>query len=443
MMSFGGRGIAHQAFPEADGLNNRLIYRNLEEDPMNISQKLSRISRRDLLKLAGQYGMSSTLLAAGSFTGAVTLPGLARAAESTYEKRYAKPAKHTLKFGGAGLNPRNLLVERAGCLEFARDLESRTDGEIRVEFMGDNQICGQLSCVEKAQNGIVDIYTSATQNSASGAPYLNVLDYAYVFPSRASQYHFLYSPESNALLREPLEKRHGLKFLFSHCELRGLQMGKSFEDKPTVTRIEDLFGTKNRVTGTQMGRIAMRLMNLNPVPIAWEETLDGLKTGLIDGAETWASAVAYANMSPVVSQSIDLRFFSGTEHTAMSAKVFDTLDGYLQDAVMESAYLAQVHVQAANEASLVNTVGYTAPPLSGTIFEQNNVRTAFLAPDQLKVAEEMCSPEFNPKPWEKWRERINNWAGGIDTYTELHRVAREIPADMRAENVEPRRWWKA
>jgi TRAP-type transport system periplasmic protein len=410
---------------------------------MKVSDKLSGISRRDLFKLAGQYGMSSTLLAAGAFTGAVSLPSLARAVESTYDKRYSKEAKHTLKFGAAGFNARNLLIERAGCLEFARDLESRTDGEIRVEFIGDNQICGQLSCVEKTQNGIVDIYAASTQNSAGGAPYLNVLDYAYVFPGRASQYHFLYSPESNAILREPLEKRHGLKFLFSHCELRGIQLGQSFADKPTVTKLEELFGTKNRVTGTQLGRIAMQLLNLNPVPVAWEETLDGLKTGLIDGAETWASAVAYANMSPVVSQSVDLRFFCGTEHTSMSAKVFDSLDGHLQDAVMESSYLAQVHVQAANEAALVKTVGFSNPQLPGTIFAENNVAAAFLADDQIKMAEEMCSPEFNPEPWAQWRDRINKWAGGVDTYADLHRVAREVPADMLPENVEPRRWWKA
>ncbi|WP_299616498.1 TRAP transporter substrate-binding protein [Pelagibius sp.] len=410
---------------------------------MKVSENLTGVSRRDLLKLTRQFGITSTLLAAGSLGGAVSFTSLARAAESTYQKRFAKEAKHTLKFGAAGFNARNLLIERAGCLEFSRDLEERTEGEIRVEFIGDNQICGQLSCVEKTQLGIVDIYAASTQNSAGGAPYLNILDYAFMFPGRASQYYFLYSPASQKVLRDPLEKRHGLKFLFSHAELRGIQLGLNAKDKPTVTKLEELFGTKNRVTGTQLGRIAMQLLNLNPVPVAWEETLDGLKQGLIDGAETWASAVAYANMAPVVSQSVDLKFFCGTEHTAMSAKVFDGLEPHLQDAVMESAYLAQVHVQAANEAALVKTVGFSDPQLPGTIFAENDVRPAFLAPDQIKMAEEMCSPEFNPEPWAQWRERLNNWSGGLDTYTEIHKVAREIPADMLPENVEPRRWWRS
>lgn len=410
---------------------------------MKVSNALSAISRRDLFRLGGQFGMSSVLLGAATLTGSVSLPALARAAESTYDKRFAREAKHTLKLGASGFNTRNLLIERAGVLTFARDLEERTEGEIRVEFIGDNQICGQLNCVEKTQLGVVDMFAASTQNSAGGAPYLNVLDYAYMFPSRASQYHFLYSPASQRILRDPLEKRHGLKFLFSHAELRGIQLGQSFADKPTVTTIEELFGTKNRVTGTQLGRIAMQLLNLNPVPVAWEETLDGLKQGLIDGAETWASAVAYANMSPVVSQSVDLGFFCGTEHTAMSASVFDGMEGHLQDAIMESAYLAQVYCQHANEAALVNTVGFSDPQLPGTIFAENNVRCAFLSAEERRKAEEMCSPEFNPEPWAQWRERINNWADGIDTYQEIHAVAREIPADMRAENVEPRRWWRS
>ena len=402
-----------------------------------------KISRRDLMKVAGRYGLSSTLLGAATLGGALTLPELATAANSTYKKRFKNSPKFTLKFGAAGLNERNLLVERAGCLQFVNDLEERTEGAIRVEFIGSNQLCGQLNCVKKTMQGITDIYASSTQNAAGGAPYLNVLDYAYMFPSRAAIYYFLYHPDSEKILREPMRRKHKIQFLFSHTELRGIMLGLKWKNKPTVTSVDQLAGTKNRVTGTQLGRIAMTLMKLNPVPIAWEETLDGLKQGLIDGAETWMSAVAYANMSPVVSQCVDLRFFCGTEHTAMSSKVFDKLGGVLQDAVMESAYTTQIHVQGVHEASLVHTCGATNPQMPNTIFAKNGTRVAEISPAELRKAEEMCSPEFQPQHWEEWRERINGWAGGIDTYSSIYKIAREIPADTRAENVEPRRWWKS
>jgi hypothetical protein len=127
----------------------------------------------------------------------------------------------------------------------------------------------------------------------------------------------------------------------------------------------------------------------------------------------------------------------------MNAKVFDSFEPEVQEAVMESSYFTQGVIQGANEASLVNTVGFSDPQLPNTVFADNNVRPAFLADDQIKMAEEMCSPEYNPEPWEQWRERLNNWAGGIDTYTEISKIARQVPADMKPENVEPRRWWKS
>lgn len=228
------------------------------------------ISKRDFLRLTKRFGISSALLAGTGVGGAMTLPNIAAAAESTYNKRFAKEARHTLRFGAAGFSAMSEGTLVTGGLHFARDIEERTDGEIRIEYIGQNQICGEGSCAEKTQQGIVDMSTASTQNSAGAAPYFNVLDYAYMFPSRAAQYHFLYHPDSQKLLRDPLRKRHGMQMLFSHCELRGLMMGNSWADKPLVTSVDDLAGTKNRVTGTQLGRIAMGLLDLNPVPVAWE-----------------------------------------------------------------------------------------------------------------------------------------------------------------------------
>jgi TRAP-type C4-dicarboxylate transport system substrate-binding protein len=407
-----------------------------------LKDKLKDVSRRDFLNVSGRFGLTSTLLAASGLSGAISLSRLAQAAEETEGKRYKNEPKFKLKFGASGFNEANLDIQKSGQLFFAHDLEERTDGAIRVEFSGSNQLCNQLDCVKKTQQGIVDIYSASTQNSSGGAPYLNVLDYAYMFPSRASQFHFFYSPKSEALLREPLRQRHKLQFLFTHCELRGLMLGLKWKDKDTVTSIDQLKGTKNRVTGTQLGRIAMDLLELNPVPIAWEETLDGLKQGLIDGAETWMGAVAYAGMVPVVSQAVDLRFMCGTEHTAMNLAVFEKLGAELQDQVMESAYTAQIFTQGMNEAALIEIVGAVPDPAPHTMFAQGGVRVAELSAEEISKAEQICSPEFNPEPWESWRERLNDWSDGLDTYTDIHAIAREIPADMAAVNVKPRRWWR-
>src|SRR5690606_18956963 len=376
------------------------------------------LDRRGFIRIAGRYGLSSTMLAAVGMFGPLTLEGVGRAAAQTAQDRGGK-AKFNFKFGAAGFNEENLQIQESGQLWFARELEKRSDGAIKVEFIGSNQICNQLDCVKKTQQGIVDMFTASTQNSAGAAPYYNVLDFAYMFPSRASQHYFFYHPKSEPLLREPLRRLHNIQFLFTHCELRGLMMGSKFANKPTVSKLSELAGTKNRVTGTQLGRIAMELMDLGPVPLAWEETVDGLKSGLIDGAGTWMRAAGYCGLAPVLSQAVDLRFFCGTEHTAMNNKTFEKLPPDLQDVIMETAYAAQQYTQRENERALVEVVGGVPDPGPDTLFGKNKVRVAVLPPEEIKKAEQACSPEFVPKPWEQWRERLNKMQGGADTYKEI------------------------
>jgi TRAP-type transport system periplasmic protein len=400
------------------------------------------LDRRGFMKIAGTYGLSSTAFAVAGYLGPLTLEGVGKAAAQTAASR-SGASMMTLKFGAAGFNEDNLKIQESGQLWFAQQLEKRSEGALKIEFIGNNAICNQADCVKKTQQGIVDLFTASTQNSAGSAPYYNVLDFAYMFPSRASQHYFLFSKKSEKLLREPLRKLHNIEFLFSHCELRALMMGQKFANKPTVTSVDQLVGTKNRVTGTQLGRIAMNLMQLNPTPLAWEETLDGLKQGLIDGAETTMGGAGYANMSPVLSQAVDLRFFSGTEHTAMNHATFKKLPAKLQDLVHEVSYDAQQYTQKNHERALVDIIGAVPNRKPDTLFGKNNVRVAVLSDAELKKAEQMCSPEFQPKPWEEWRERLNKMSGGQDVYKEIYAIAREIPATMAAVDVKPVKWWQA
>jgi len=400
------------------------------------------LDRRGFLKIARRYGYTSALLAVAGTAGPLTLATVGKAAAQTEQER-DKTAMRTLTFGAAGFNPANLRVQESGQLWFARKLEENTDGALKVDFIGNNAICNQGDCVKKTQQGIIDMFAASTQNSAGSAPYYNALDFAYMFPSRASQHHFFYSKKSEPLFREPMRRLHNIEFLYTHCELRGLMMGKKFEDAPLITSVEELAGTKNRVTGTQLGRLAMELMDLNPVPIAWEETLDGLKQGLIDGAETWMGAAAYANMSPVLSQAVDLRFFCGTEQTAMNAETFQSLDPEIQDIVKETAYEAQQYTQIENERALVEVTGAVENPPPGTVFGDAGVRVATLSDATRKQAEEMCSPEYRPAEWEMWIERMAKMNGEHDVYREIYDIAREIPADMDAVDVVPVRWWES
>ncbi|MBF0412391.1 MAG: TRAP transporter substrate-binding protein DctP [Desulfamplus sp.] len=400
------------------------------------------ISRRDMLRLANKFGWTSLFLAATSMSSPMTLAELANAAESINKKR--KNPRKTLTYAITIAGKTLFQINGFGYFEFIRDIEARTDGEIRIEFIPGSEICNEMTCVKKAMQGIVDIYSSSIQNAAGVAEYFNVLNFPYLFPNRASQHHFFYHPKSQRLLREPLTKHHGLILLFTHCRLRGFAMGKKWKDKPDIKSIDDIAGPKIRVTASKFGNKALKLIGVDGVPLDWNATLNALKFGLVDGMETWEAAVAGMSFEQpdIISQFVDLHLFSGNTHAAIRSSVFDSLTPELQSAIMESAYFTQIWGQLAGEASLINMVGASTPQMPRTIFSDQKIRYIRLSETELKRIEQMCSPEFNPKAWEEWCNKLNLMAGNIDIYQEIFKIAREISPDTLAENIAPRRWWK-
>ena len=303
----------------------------------NWDVKLSGVSRRDFMGIAKQYGLAATWAGVAGMSGIFSADALAATVNTMYEKKFQKKPKHTLKLGTV-FQWKHTKIQRTHIWEFVQDVEEVTDGEIRFDIYPGNSVCAEPVCIQKALQGILDIGTSSTQNASGIVPWLNAIDFPYTFQSAGQLYNFFYHPKSDALLRKVYREKYNMEILWVLCEMRQLYMGAKWKDKPPITKIGDLAGTKNRVTNTQLGRIAMQLMELNPVPVAWVETLDAMKSGLIDGMETWTSATTAFNMAPVVSQYVGIKFIPGTGHQAIRVQTLDKLGSRLSDVIMEAGF---------------------------------------------------------------------------------------------------------
>lgn len=397
------------------------------------------VSRRDFLRIASRYGMTATLGAVAALGGTYTTAALAQTAGRISEERNRGSAKHTLRLGMVYSDAQHD-IQRVGVWDFVRDLEERTDGAIRIEVVDSAGLCSETTCVQQTMQGVVDIGVSSTQNGASVAPWLNALDYPYMFQSPGQIYDFVFNPESERLFRKTYRERHNMEMLFTTAELRGILMGSSFRDEPPVTSLDQLKDTRIRATETQFGQIALRLLEMNPVPVAWGETLDALKSGLVDGMETWAGAAAAFNMAPAITKYVGLNFIPGTEHTAISTRAMDSLDDDgLREAVLESAYQTQQVIMYNFAAARHYIIGDVPEPAPHTIYGQSGTEMNFLSDDVLAEAEEIAHPTKDE--YARLRERLNELAG-FDVYEEMLPVARRFPKDELAINVVPRRWWK-
>lgn len=411
-------------------------------------RKPERLSRRDFNRLVAAFGAVTAygvFAKAGMAAEPRTYLHLAQRAAEENKAGAAQAAKArvNLRFGVSGHTPATSAVLRIGIYEFKDDVAKRTNGEVNIELFGGNSLCTELTCVQKCLGGTLQGFNSSTQNAAHTVPFFNCLDFPFMFPDRASMYHFFYHPRSEAVFRKPLREKYNIEFLWTTCELRNIYLGRKWLDRPRVRRPDDIKGAKIRVTGSDLGRIAVGLFGANPIPLDWAETLEGLKSGVVDGQETFSTAAGGFNMGGVTGQEVVVEYFPGTEMTAMDARAFAKLDSKVQEAIRESAFAMQQWSQKENEKSLREVVGVEDPPKPGTLWAKNGVKVNVLTGQEREEWIKRASPQHNPKPYEVWRERITKLSGGMDVYAEISKIVKELPAGTAADAVKPRKWWAA
>lgn len=404
-----------------------------------------RITRRQFNTLVSAVGATvayGVLTKAARAADPLTYELLAQRAkgELLAQAKAAAKAEVTLRFGISGQTPTTTQVLRLGIYEFKEDLAKRTNGAVNVELLGGNSICTELTCIQKCLAGTTHGFLSSTQNAAHTVPFFNCLDFPFLFHNRASMFHFFYHPRSEQVFRKPLREKFNVEFLWTSCELRNLYMGPSWRNRKRVRRPEDIRGSKIRVTGSDLGRLAIAQFGANPIPLDWAETLEGLKSGVVDGQETFSAAAAAFNMGTVTSQDVVVEFFAGTEMTGMDARVFRKLAPAMQQAIRESAFEMQKFTQRENERSLAQIVGLQDPPPPGSIWAKHNVAVNILAKEEKAAWVQLASPRSNPKPYEAWRQRLAK-LGGVDIYAEIDKIVREVPEGADALSVPARRWW--
>ncbi len=405
---------------------------------LDINAVISTISRRQFLAIARTSGFSATVLALAGTHGPFSTTALARKAAKIGERRRKTKPRHTLRFA-TGYGTNHLQYLRAGVVEFIRDIETRSDGAIRVELIDSGTLCGGARCVYEAMRGAVDIATAPTQAASAVAPWLNALDFPFVFPSRGQVYNFLYDPASERLLRKTYRRTHRLEFLFALAEMRDLFVGPVWKEKPAISSLTQLAGSRIRVSNSQLARITLELLGMRPVPLSWRQTAPGLKSGAIAGLESWTSAVTAFGMVPSVGQIVKLSFQPALVHTAMRTRSFDALGSALQDNVLESAYQTQIIVQRTGEAALATLSGTGSAPAKGTVLAKNRIKIRALSSAAMRQARQTANPR--DAAFKAWHSRLNRLAG-FAVHDEIHAAVQTYASDTPAIDVVPRRWWR-
>lgn len=392
----------------------------------------STYSRRQFLEISGQYGLKAAL-------GATVLAGttgLLPGTDFLVSQARAQTGKHQIRFGAGIISRTNEQHLATMLYEFVAIAEKLSDGALEFQVIDASQSCAEATCGDRVLSGVIDMGNSSPQNLGGVMPYAIAMDFPFLWEGREGYINFMYSKDSNAIYRDVIRNVYGIEPLWVSGEMRNIFLGKRFDGKDAITSRKDFENSKIRITNSVMIANFIRSIGANPIPLAWTETLEGLKSGVVDGAETWPGAATGFGMHAVLTHDIPLEFCVGCELFFMNRRKFEKLPTELQEVVLEASFQAMQKAYAGVAEAKDKYIGNGAHPAADSAYSQVGLKLATLSTEQRDEYRAVADIEKNSDIWSDARKMLDS-VSGTDTFGAM----KEAAAKHNGKPHSPDRWW--
>jgi TRAP-type C4-dicarboxylate transport system substrate-binding protein len=392
------------------------------------------LSRRVFLDLAAAYGaraaFGATVVVAqtGILPGTDWLLGEARA--------QSNKGKYRIRFGAGVVSKANELHLQTGLYEFVKKAEELSGGELEFQIIDSSQACNESTCGERVASQVIDMGNSSPQNMGSTFPYAIAMDFPFLWKDRTGYINFMYSKDSNKLYRNVLREAYGIEPLWVSGEMRNIFLGQKYKGREAITSFKEFQGAKVRITNSVMIANFMRSIGVNPIPLAWSETLEGLKSGVVDGAETWPGAATGFGMHRVLSHDVPLEFCVGCELFYISRATFQKLPTKLQEVMLEASLHAMQIGYSGVDLARNKYIGNGRNAEASAAYKEVDIKVAALSEAQLSEFKQAAALERNASLWGPARQTLDK-VGGFDVYSAL----KDAAGRHNGKPHMPQKWW--
>jgi len=200
------------------------------------------------------------------------------AKNSDQEKDNAKSAKKVVFKITHGVGTDSVFHKSAE--KFKALVEEYSNGQVKVEIFPGGQLGSGQKSVQDIQQGIIQATIESVNNMSPFAPTFGIFDLPYLVKSSEEFNKVIDTMGSE--LNNKINKESGLTAI-TWFEQGPRVLGTN-TDKPIET-INDLKGLKIRVPKNPMMLGAFNSWGVNATPIAWDETINAVQQGVIDGLE--------------------------------------------------------------------------------------------------------------------------------------------------------------
>ena len=391
------------------------------------------LTHEENVEISRRFGLKA--LGYASLTLATTglMPDLVKFAVS--DAKAATSAKHKLRFGTI-VAPKADRYLATGFYHLAKAIEEKSDGEISVQMLDKAQVCAETACAQKVSTGVIDMGTASSTSLSLVAAFSNAIDWPMMWTGRDEIFNFLFSPESEKLYRSVMRKTYGIEVLHYYGDMRSIYMGLKYSDRDEIRTPEAFAGAKIRISGSEMFENFTKSLGMNPIPLAWVETLEGMKSGVVDAMETFPSAAAGYGMTKVSAQAVDVNFSPGVCPAFISSRSMDKMSDRLKEVVYEAAWEAQ---KIAYEDGIVANnvvVGSGDNPAADSNYRSLDMRDVRLTDQERAAFTEAGGVEKNMDMYGAMRSQMDD-IGGYDVYGAM----KEQASNWVGKPINMQKWW--
>jgi tripartite ATP-independent transporter DctP family solute receptor len=211
-------------------------------------------------------------------------------------------------------------------VRMGKRIEEATKGRISLQMFPSMQLGGEKEMIEQAQVGALQIARISLGPMGPLVPELNAFNLPFVFPI------------GDEMLKKLSD--HPTANLIGLCWMNG-GTRNVYNSKKPIKSAEDLKGLKIRMMGNPIFVDTMNAMGGNGVAMGFDQLINALQTGVVDGAEnnepSYVSGQHYRYA----------KYYSMTQHLIIpeilvfSKRTWGTLSKEDQDLIMKEARAAQ------------------------------------------------------------------------------------------------------
>ncbi len=171
-----------------------------------------------------------------------------------------------------------------GDMEFARLVEERTGGRIKIEVFHGKQLGEEKAVIEGVQFGAIDFTRVSISPLAAFAPMFDALQMPYLYRGEEHMWKVLNGEIGESFLKS-LEPANFVGLCWYDSGARHF-----YNSKKEIKTVADLKGLKIRVQESKLMMGLVSSLGAVPTPMPFGEVYSALQTGVIEGAENnWPS----------------------------------------------------------------------------------------------------------------------------------------------------------